>query len=101
MTMAEALRVIGPPSIDGSPEDELVEFLKFAAEIEHGLMVQYLYAAYSAKQGTVSGPLKLVAIEEMGHLITVQNSAGCSRQATLARPVRLEPVAFCAVPISS
>jgi hypothetical protein len=73
MTMAEALETIGVPSIAGSPEHELAELLKFAAEIEHGLMAQYLYALYSAQQGSVKGALMLVAIEEMGHLITVQN----------------------------
>lgn len=59
--------------------------LHVAAEIEHGLMVQYLYAAYSLGGPDVTGPerralvktwqthLITVAKEEMGHLLTVQN----------------------------
>ena len=34
-----------------SPKEELVMLLKIAAEVEHALMVQYLYAAYSVKSG--------------------------------------------------
>ena len=64
--------------------DYAVYLLHIAAEIEHSLMVQYLYAAYSlggpcvptdkqsevlAWQDTILG----IAKEEMGHLLTVQN----------------------------
>ncbi|MFD2091498.1 ferritin-like domain-containing protein [Blastococcus deserti] len=63
------------------PRDEAVFLLTAAAEIEHALMVQYLYAAYSVH---VAGPngdelqrvrrlLVQIAREEMGHLATVQN----------------------------
>ena len=63
------------------PRDEAVFLLTAAAEVEHALMVQYLYAAYSVR---VRGPnaaelqkvqdlLLQIAREEMGHLITVQN----------------------------
>lgn len=55
----------------------LLVLLQIGASIEHALMVQYLYAAYSLKD---EGPAKkwrqellLVAREEMGHLLTVQN----------------------------
>jgi hypothetical protein len=65
--------------------------LESAAEVEHALMVQYLYAAYSLKKfnevadpalqaalldtSETSWPQVLLAIarEEMGHLMTVQN----------------------------
>jgi hypothetical protein len=58
--------------------------LHIAAEIEHSLMVQYLYAAYSLggpsvppdKQAEVLGwqdAVLGIAKEEMGHLMTVQN----------------------------
>ena len=63
--------------------------LEKAAEVEHALMIQYLYAAYSLKPSTppttVTDPLQLadlrdwrqtiagIAREEMGHLMTVQN----------------------------
>ena len=69
--------------------DWTVFLLHTAAEIEHALLVQYLYAAYSLRDGNFQGPnvptnaLTLVqgwretivgvAREEMGHLISVQN----------------------------
>jgi hypothetical protein len=65
------------------PRDEAVFLLTAAAEIEHTLMVQYLYAAYSvrvpaddpnsAQLGQVQKMLTQIAREEMGHLATVQN----------------------------
>jgi hypothetical protein len=63
------------------PRDEAVFLLTAAAEIEHALMVQYLYAAYSVRV-TSDSPAELKEIqdllfqisrEEMGHLATVQN----------------------------
>jgi len=66
-------------------KDHLVMLLHIGAEIEHSLMVQYLYAAYSLGGEQVL-PLErrpmvrrwqeeilVVAREEMGHLLTVQN----------------------------
>jgi hypothetical protein len=69
--------------------DWTVFLLHTAAEIEHALMVQYLYAAYSLGQAPFQGPnvpesaqtlvnswrttIVGIAREEMGHLITVQN----------------------------
>jgi hypothetical protein len=73
------------------PLDKARVLLQSAAEVEHALMVQYLYAAYSLKtrdQVTepaqqdaldpsldASWPLVVLGIarEEMGHLLTVQN----------------------------
>src|SRR5690348_7682489 len=62
------------------PRDEAVFLLTAVAEIEHALMVQYLFAAYSIKvpdpaseQQTLQDRLIQIAREEMGHLITVQN----------------------------
>jgi len=65
------------------PRDEVVFLLTAAAEIEHALMVQYLYAAYSvrvpdggpneAELGALQDLLTQIAREEMGHLATVQN----------------------------
>ncbi|NVZ69385.1 ferritin-like domain-containing protein [Pseudomonas costantinii] len=68
-----------------SPRDYVAYLLSIDAEIEHCLMVQYLYAAYS-----LGGPqvpeehrdrvrnwqevILGIAKEEMGHLISVQNS---------------------------
>lgn len=64
--------------------DYLVTLLHIAAEAEHGLMVQYLYAAYTlggphldAEQAKLVAGWQMsileVAKEEMGHLLTVQN----------------------------
>jgi Ferritin-like len=65
--------------------DYLVMLLQIGAEIEHALMVEYLYAAYSlgGSQVSTAGGRSLVldwrtsiltvAKEEMGHLLTVQN----------------------------
>lgn len=64
--------------------DYAVYLLHIAAEIEHTLMVQYLYAAYSLGGPEVppdqqervrnwQGAILGVAKEEMGHFLTVQN----------------------------
>jgi hypothetical protein len=73
------------------PLDKARILLESAAEVEHALMVQYLYAAYSLKDArevtdaaqqialddtsAESWPQLLLSIarEEMGHLMTVQN----------------------------
>ena len=71
-----------PPEFNG--RDYAIFLLRIAAEVEHSLMAQYLFAAYTlggpdvpealedgvrAWQETILG----IAKEEMGHLITVQN----------------------------
>jgi hypothetical protein len=64
--------------------DYLIMLLHIGAEIEHGLMVEYLYAAYSLggdqvppeHEATVKrwqNEILTVAREEMGHLLSVQN----------------------------
>lgn len=86
-----ANRLTGIEEIDFSdlgakrePRDEAALLLSVGAEIEHALMVQYLYSAYSIRQdqanhelrGEVAGVadrLVQIAREEMGHFITVQN----------------------------
>ena len=61
-----------------TPRERLEWLLQTAAEIEHALLVQYLYAAYSL-QGSATqtnahrSALLGIAIEEMSHLMTVQN----------------------------
>jgi Ferritin-like len=84
-----------PADIGFTKPDELtwwdwtVFLLHTAAEIEHALMVQYLYAPYSLGEAPFQGPnvpedaqtlvngwrgtIVGIAREEMGHLITVQN----------------------------
>lgn len=67
------------PDLPEAPIDKAVTLLRVAAQIEHALMVQYLYASYSfkPKQQVIAG----VAIEEMSHLMTVQNLLRCIGQA--------------------
>ena len=73
------------------PRDEAVFLLRIAAEVEHALLVQYLYAAYSLVDADPLPPGDLpdpelhklaagwretilgIAKEEMGHLVTVLN----------------------------
>ncbi|MGH2708150.1 MAG: ferritin-like domain-containing protein, partial [Actinomycetota bacterium] len=65
------------------PRDETVFLLTVAAEIEHALMVQYLFAAYSVRViagdpnerelAEVQRLLTQIAREEMGHLATMEN----------------------------
>jgi hypothetical protein len=64
-----------------------IYLLQIAAEVEHALMAQYLYAAYSLDEAldqftaTPALPeidrwkrdIRLIAREEMGHFVTVQN----------------------------
>lgn len=75
---------LGSKPLEMSWPDYLVLLLHLGAEIEHALMVQYLYAAYSLggeEVGEKHRPLVqrwqagmlTVAREEMGHLLTVQN----------------------------
>jgi Ferritin-like len=77
------------PDLSGypSPREKADALLAVAAEVEHALLVQYLYAAYSLKKGTDSSlnpdqqkavrkwksTIVEIAKEEMGHLMTVQN----------------------------
>lgn len=81
---ALAAEAVAAPPPEFNWRDYTGLLLHVASEIEHSLMVQYLYAAYSlggpqvpaahrpavrAWQETILG----VAKEEMGHLVTVQN----------------------------
>lgn len=78
----------GAPDAEPPPEftwrDYAIFLLTIAAQIEHSLMVQYLYAAWSlggpqvpvAHRDDVAGwrqTILGIAKEEMGHMITVQN----------------------------
>jgi hypothetical protein len=47
--------------------------LRLGAETEHGLMVEYLYGALSMRDPESAAIIVGIAIEEMGHLLTVQN----------------------------
>jgi hypothetical protein len=93
--MLKAARALGAPAgpqVQVPPEMTPISFalllLHIGAELEHALMVEYLYAGYSLGgpqvpeahrqevqcwQETILG----IAKEEMGHLITVQNLLRC------------------------
>ena len=79
--LLDMLLLVGIPVVEGADtaSQYAVELLKLAAEVEHALMVQYLYAAASlpdepgADSVNYHGKLMDVAIQEMGHLATVQN----------------------------
>jgi hypothetical protein len=77
-TRLRAIEAAGVPFLEGATAKELaIELLKIAAEVEHALMVQYLYATTSIPPPSdgVNYREKVldIAIEEMGHLATVQN----------------------------
>jgi CDGSH-type Zn-finger protein/uncharacterized Fe-S cluster protein YjdI len=78
---------VRPPDVRANSREQLVHTLYEAAELEHNLMCTYLYAAYSLRDPEEPGlrpaeadalrrwrPAILnVAIEEMGHLVSVWN----------------------------
>lgn len=94
------------PSLpDASPEEELRELLRAAAEIEHGLMAQYLYAAHSCSIRSMADIVRQISVEEMGHLVTVQNLLlAAGERPYLGRydrsPNEFDPFAFHLEPIS-
>ena len=59
------------PELPDDPQEKAARLLQAAAEVEHALLVQYLYAGYGfhSPNRDVLG----IAIEEMSHLMTVQN----------------------------
>jgi len=69
-----AVKTLDMPALPGAtPEEEIRVLLRAAAEVEHGLMAQYLYAAYSCTAPTIAPEIARIAREEMGHLVSVQN----------------------------
>ncbi len=56
--------------------DQAIFLLHVAAEVEHALLIQYLYALFTAPAGATTAwvdDMWDIAIQEMGHLITIQN----------------------------
>ncbi|MGH2414386.1 MAG: ferritin-like domain-containing protein, partial [Microcystaceae cyanobacterium] len=68
---------VGIPTIVNAttPLEEAIALLQVAAKVEHALLVQYLYAAYSLDAIAIDEQFTIVEIaeQEMGHLLTVQN----------------------------
>jgi hypothetical protein len=73
-SIALAVSRVGVPEVAGAatPKEDAIGLLMLAAEVEHALMVQYLYAAQSVR-GVAGRMISHVAVQEMGHLVTVQN----------------------------
>jgi hypothetical protein len=71
----EVDETIDLPELPESPLGKAATLLRVAAQIEHALMVQYLYAGYSFSP--TQRVIANVAIEEMSHLMTVQNLLRC------------------------
>lgn len=74
------LRKTGVPGVQDAktPKEDAIGLLMLAAEVEHALMIQYLYAAASLKSADAGGvgpwsKIMTVAVQEMGHLLAVQN----------------------------
>lgn len=69
-----AILAAGVPSVQDAttPREDAIGLLMLAAEVEHALMTQYLYAGQSLR-GAQARTINRVAIQEMGHLLTVQN----------------------------
>jgi hypothetical protein len=74
------LAKVGVPLVEGvvSAKQYALDLLMLAAEVEHALMVQYLYAANSiiiedGAEENYHRKIVNVAIQEMGHFATVQN----------------------------
>jgi len=72
---------VGVPAIADAltPREDAIGLLQLAAEVEHALLVQYLYAAASidlsagAESRNARRRIVTIAIQEMGHLIAAQN----------------------------
>lgn len=73
MSTSEAFGKLGFPESGLPPDEDLIQLLVNAAEIEQGLMIQYLYAAATAGSNELATHLTTIAVEEMGHFMTVQN----------------------------
>jgi hypothetical protein len=93
--VAEAPGPLHDPPLE--PRDAAVFLLTAAAEIEHALMVQHLYAAYSIRVADPNGPaletvqnlLTQIAREEMGHLATARLARQvCDRRESSRAPIR-------------
>jgi hypothetical protein len=62
-----------------TPRDSAIFLMQIASEIEHALLVEYLYAAFSLNRSAPGVPptafsdIFKTAKEEMGHFLTVQN----------------------------
>jgi rubrerythrin len=56
-----------------SAPEQAILMLRGAAEVEHDLLIEYLFAASSLEDPTAAALITDVATEEMGHLLSVNN----------------------------
>jgi hypothetical protein len=69
-----ALNALGRPTVPRTtPLVEAQTLLHAASEVEHALLVEYLYAAWSLGGNAIARRIIDIAIQEMSHFITVQN----------------------------
>jgi hypothetical protein len=67
---AQALEQLEPQA-PLAPRDEAIFLLHTAAEVEHALLVEYLYGWFSAPEA--GAVLRVIAIQEMAHFLCIQN----------------------------
>jgi hypothetical protein len=97
---------VGPFVVGTSPLEEAQTLLSAGAEVEHALLVQYLYAAWSLAGTPVGSKVLDIAVQEMCHFVTVQNlllfaggSPNLSRQDQDPAP-ELDPYPFTLRPLT-
>jgi hypothetical protein len=73
LSLRAAFERLGVPRVEGTPLNEARTLLKAAAEVEHSLMVEYLYAAWSLLPDPGAKTIVDIAVQEMCHFLTVQN----------------------------
>lgn len=72
--LRELVKAFGVPHVpETTPAEEALVYLRAGSEIEHALLVQYLYAAWSLGSNPIATAIVNIAIQEMCHFITVQN----------------------------
>lgn len=73
-SLGRLVRTFGVPYVSGStPLEEALVLLRAGSEVEHALLVEYLYAAWSVGDNSVADTIIGIAVQEMCHFITVQN----------------------------
>jgi hypothetical protein len=72
-SLRSAIVANGIPSAPGNPLQEAQTLLGAVAEVEHALLVEYLYGAWSLGTSPFADTVITIAIQEMCHLVTVQN----------------------------
>ena len=106
-SLRATLEAFGIPTVAGAtPLVQAQTLLHAAAEVEHALLVEYLYAAWSLGTNPSARTIINIAIQEMCHFLTVQNlllftGANPSVQRTDQAPSpTLDPFAFTLRPFS-